>query len=243
MGVHPPRTTSETIHDQHRTLLHRLAEQTAAVTAGYPGADLEALVAFLKGEVLDHAIGDERHLYPLVEPLLKAYGRATATMSADHEVIAEYVRQIEQTARTLRTAGPDRQGTGRSDLLRLLTELGAVLRVHMEKEERIYLPLFEKYVPDEGQRRVLNRMHEGREGHREPAMRSSIDVRWIAPHRRPVLLCELFEALAPGEAVMLVDDRDPGALCTECQIARAGQLVWEYLEKGPPVWRVRISKV
>jgi uncharacterized protein (DUF2249 family) len=42
---------------------------------------------------------------------------------------------------------------------------------------------------------------------------------------------------------MLIDDRDPKALCTQCETARVGQLTWECIEQGPPVWRVRIGKI
>lgn len=85
----------------------------------------------------------------------------------------------------------------------------------------IYGALFEHYVSDEGQRRTLDRMDGSEDAHAATWVHT-LDVRWIVPHRRSRLLCEAFAALVPGEAVLLLDDRDPTTLCTECETARMG---------------------
>lgn len=52
--------------------------------------------AFLKHNLLPRAIGEEQHLYPVVDGLVKAHGQATATMRVDHECIAAYIRHFAQ---------------------------------------------------------------------------------------------------------------------------------------------------
>jgi hypothetical protein len=37
--------------------------------------------------------------------------------------------------------------------------LEVIVQVHLEKEERIYVPLFEEYLSEEEQQRVLDGMH------------------------------------------------------------------------------------
>ncbi len=71
---------------------------------------------------------------------------------------------------------------------------------------------------------------------------STIDVRVIPPRERHPLLFERFDALASGETYELVNDHDPKPLYYQFQAERPGELVWEYLEEGPEVWRVRIGK-
>lgn len=73
-------------------------------------------------------------------------------------------------------------------------------------------------------------------------VQSPIDVRTIPPRDRHPLLFERFDALASGESYELVNDHDPKPLYYQFQAERPGQLVWEYLEEGPEVWRVRIGK-
>ncbi len=62
------------------------------------------------------------------------------------------------------------------------------------------------------------------------------------PQRHP-LIFQTFESLAPGEAFLLVNDHDPKPLYYQFQAERAGTFSWDYVERGPEVWRVRIGKV
>ncbi|MFQ5795547.1 MAG: hemerythrin domain-containing protein [Candidatus Bipolaricaulia bacterium] len=150
---------SEAIRNHHRELMSTLTAQVTALVEGRPEADPQILAAFLKGDLLPHALGEEQHLYPAVEPLVKAHGQATATMSVDHEFIQNYIRQIEETTQALRTAGADERSGLEGHLQRLAMQLEAVLQLHLEKEERVYLPLFEQYLSEEEQRHVLDEWH------------------------------------------------------------------------------------
>lgn len=150
----------EAFRHHHRALLERLERYVAALQG--PDVDSRAgeLVAFLQQELLPHARGEERHLYPAVEPLLHQTRRATATMSVDHEALEGYVWRVAQAAEQLRMAPATQRPEAQKQLQRLALELAAVLRLHTEKEERVYLPLVEQYLTDEDQRRLLQAMHE-----------------------------------------------------------------------------------
>lgn len=69
-----------------------------------------------------------------------------------------------------------------------------------------------------------------------------IDVREIAPRERHPLIFQTLDELAAGDAFELVNDHDPKPLYYQFMAERPGQLDWDYLEEGPEVWRVRISK-
>ena len=69
-----------------------------------------------------------------------------------------------------------------------------------------------------------------------------IDVRRVAPAQRHPLIFDTFAGLAPGAAFVLVNDHDPKPLYYQFAAEHAGEFVWEYLEKGPIDWRVRIGK-
>jgi len=231
---------TEAIRNHHRELANTLAAQVAALVESRPDADPQAMATFLSNELLPHAIGEERHLYPVVEPLVKAHGRATTTMSVDHEFIEEYIRQIGQTVQALQRAGQDQRPALETQLQRLALQLEAVLQVHLEKEERVYLPLFEQYLSEEEQQRVLDGMHAAYE---EPATDPKIvDVRQVPPPQRHPLIFHTFDSLGAGEAFVLVNDHDPKPLYYQFAFEREGEFTWEYLEQGPAVWRVRIGK-
>lgn len=147
------------IRDHHRELLETLTTQVAALVEERPDADPAALADFLQHELLPHAVGEEAHLYPAVEPLVKAHGRATATMSVDHEFIENYIRQIREVVEVLQRAGAEERPRLQRRLRHLALQLEALLRLHLEKEERIYLPLFEEHLSEGEQQRVLDGMH------------------------------------------------------------------------------------
>jgi hemerythrin-like domain-containing protein len=154
-------TVSEAIHNHHQELASSLHSYAAAIGDGTAAGDPQALVAFLQGDLLPHAAGEEAYLYPAIDPLVKEYGRPTATMMVDHEHIKAYIAQIEATAQTLATATPDARAAQVAALQRLCCQLEAILLVHLDKEERVYLPLFEAHLSPEVQQRILDGMHEG----------------------------------------------------------------------------------
>ena len=71
----------------------------------------------------------------------------------------------------------------------------------------------------------------------------TLDVRVIPPREKYPTIFQTFTALAPGESFVLVNDHDPKPLRYQFEYEHTGQFGWEYLEEGPQVWRVAISKV
>ena len=70
----------------------------------------------------------------------------------------------------------------------------------------------------------------------------TLDVRVIPPREKHPTIFSTFSALAPGESFVLVNDHDPKPLRYQFDYEHAGQFGWEYLEEGPAVWRVEISR-
>ncbi|HET7804301.1 MAG TPA: DUF2249 domain-containing protein [Pseudolabrys sp.] len=71
---------------------------------------------------------------------------------------------------------------------------------------------------------------------------TTIDVRPMIPRERHPLIFNTFEKLDPSHAFILVNDHDPKPLYYQFQAEHQGKFGWNYLEKGPEVWRVVISR-
>ena len=72
---------------------------------------------------------------------------------------------------------------------------------------------------------------------------NELDVR---QHRKPDKHPAIFATYADlpvGGSFVLVNNHDPKHLHEEFEADHAGSYGWEYVEKGPTVWRIRISKV
>lgn len=234
-------TTSEAIAAHHRELTEKLAAEVARVENGQ--SDGAGLVAYLNDELLPHAAGEESHLYPRVDDLVKQYGSATATMRVDHEEIGRLAREIESGTQALKVAGNESERTERrAQLTRLGIQLEGILSLHARKEEVVYLPLFERYLSVEEQQRLLDAMHEHADQVAKPSDEKVLDVRTLPPAQRHSQIFQTFDDLHTGEAFVLVNDHDPKPLYYQLSAERAGQLRWEYLEQGPEDWQVRIGK-
>lgn len=70
-----------------------------------------------------------------------------------------------------------------------------------------------------------------------------LDVRPIPPRFKHSTIFATFDALGVGESFTLVNDHDPVPLRYQFDFERSGKVGWEYLEQGPDLWRVRISRL
>lgn len=70
-----------------------------------------------------------------------------------------------------------------------------------------------------------------------------LDLRAVPrPERHPMIFAK-FDALPVGTSLRLLNDHDPIPLHRQFETLRAGQALWEYIERGPELFRIRIRRV
>lgn len=69
-----------------------------------------------------------------------------------------------------------------------------------------------------------------------------LDVRSLPPAERHPLIFEKFDALAPGESFVLVNDHEPRPLYYQFRAERSGTFLWLPSLEGPKEWRIEILK-
>jgi uncharacterized protein (DUF2249 family)/hemerythrin-like domain-containing protein len=75
-----------------------------------------------------------------------------------------------------------------------------------------------------------------------PGTTRELDLRRLPPEMRHGLVFQCFDALKTGEALLIVNDHDPHPLLQQFRFARPGESGYEYLERGPTDWKVRIDR-
>ena len=75
-----------------------------------------------------------------------------------------------------------------------------------------------------------------------PTKTIELDVRVIPPRDKHPTIFRTFDALANGDAMVIVNDHDPRPLKYQFSAERAGLFDWDYEAEGPDVWRVRIGR-
>jgi hemerythrin-like domain-containing protein len=120
-------TTIETLGIQHRTVLAHLNEFEAG-TPGRPA--LEALHAFLAGEVDEHFGLEEEALFPVLARHPQLAVGPLAVMEVEHR---EFRALVGELAAALDADDPRAPAVARA--------IGVLLRAHIDKEDRVLFPL------------------------------------------------------------------------------------------------------
>ncbi len=70
----------------------------------------------------------------------------------------------------------------------------------------------------------------------------TLDVTQIEPRFKHPSIFDMFDSLAEGSAFIINNDHDPKPLYYQLLAERGQTFMWEYLENGPEVWKVKIDK-
>ena len=76
-----------------------------------------------------------------------------------------------------------------------------------------------------------------------PSAGDVLDVRPLPAPGRHELIFRRLDELVSGAAITLVNDHDPKPLHYQLEATRPGYFTWDYIEKGPDAWRVRIARI
>jgi len=70
----------------------------------------------------------------------------------------------------------------------------------------------------------------------------TIDLRDIPHQQRHTLIFMTYDHLVPDEGFVIINDHDPAPLRRQFEMLYGDNFDWKYLEQGPQVWRVCISR-
>jgi iron-sulfur cluster repair protein YtfE (RIC family) len=134
------------LRDEHRALLP-LVEELRATADSVGEVPLDALqksvdesYEFLTHELIPHAQAEDRVLYPIVKQI-QGSPHATATMWRDHLEVERFTLELVTLREHVKAKKLDAKVA--RELRRVLYGLYAIIKLHLAKEEEIYLPLLE----------------------------------------------------------------------------------------------------
>ena len=218
------------------------------------------LVDYARREILPHARAEEQALYPPAAALPQG-GLLVDGMLAEHVALSALVDEITQadgrTVSLLRAAAAARA-------------LAALFASHLDKENNLILPLL--VATDVSLTQLLAGMHEllgvgdreaqasggcgcggcgcGGDGNGSAAAAAApvlsvdtrLDVRDVPHGQRHALVLSTVDALAPGQAVVLVASHAPRPVLAEIDDRFGGRIQAQWLQSGPDVWQVRLER-
>jgi uncharacterized protein (DUF2249 family) len=248
----------EAVRRHHAELVGRLAAHTEALLAGAARADARdfvraraALVRFCSEELLPHAAAEERSLYP-------AAARSDRLRLLVDAMVAEH-RVLEQLAGEVGRARQSARAAAAGEALRVLFE------THVAKEDDLVLPALAA-DPGVSLAAILTGLHallgeaeqlrDGRGTGGAPAAAGHscgcgghddadvpvLDVRTVPHAIRHATVLGAFDAVPRGASLLLVAPHDPRPLLGELTARTGGALAVDYEERGPGVWRLRLTR-
>jgi uncharacterized protein (DUF2249 family) len=227
-------TTSDdrpiTLSEEHGLLLRQVAvraEELLAVTAtgGWPARELQALLTYMRVEVLRQAADEERLLFPSY-----AASAALERLGRDHTV-------LHLLTEMLATAATDEGPHIPADLAVTTRDLLAHLERHLGSEEAV---LAANDTDDEapGTTVLTHRPHvwfglsEG----------GVIDLDALPAAQVVDAVVDRLVRLRSGERFELHSSSDPYAVWQRMNRVCPGDYGFDYLQEGPDRWRVRITR-
>jgi len=147
---------TEPIREEHRQLLPRLESlrEAADVVGTAPPAASETkvreAVGFLQRDLIPYARVEGSVLVPVMGRLLGSI-ESTRTLTLDRMEVGRMTKQLEQAA-------------GRKDapmIRRLLYGLYHVIRLHLAKQEQVYLPILDDRLTSAEADELMDRMRAG----------------------------------------------------------------------------------
>lgn len=75
------------------------------------------------------------------------------------------------------------------------------------------------------------------------SVEEEVDLRPIPRPERHPLIFRRFDGLPVGDGFVLINDHDPVPLNRQLEGMRPGQLSWEYIVRGPDLFRIRVRRI
>lgn len=144
---------TEPIRVEHKGLLPHIeqlrqtADAVGVVSDDELANQVHENVHFLRHHLVPHAMAEDEVLYPAIAALMGA-PEATRTMSRDHVAVVKLTERLEAL-----------HGSNDYNALReVLYGLYALVRVHFDKEEEIYLPLLDERLSESESKELFAKM-------------------------------------------------------------------------------------
>ena len=268
----PNGAVIDQIRAHHHELARQLHEHTWAVLAaaeqgGDCAAPRDTLREWYRSDLMPHVVAEEQALYSAGTDL-DATRLLVCGMLAEHRTLVSLVADLALTEKPLETALIAASAEvlfsahleKENDLLLpALDAAGLDLGVLLDGMHEI-LGAATAHSAEDG-----CGCNCGHAGHGEPvpvAIKTApdfeplsgpslaagvdatgeLDVRTLPHGQRHEIIFSRLDALAPGQALVIVNDHDPKPLRYQTEALWPGRFTWTYREAGPQVWRLAIAR-
>jgi hemerythrin-like domain-containing protein len=156
----------DAIREHHKGIAAELKSLEAGLEGLSPERvgeeELRHILHFLLEDLLPHAAGEERALYPPAEELIRKYGRAVAPYELEHRTLEGLLDEFKGAAEKLLEGklSAEERASATQSLKASGRQIAFLVSSHLRKEEEFIVPLLESYLPPEEQAEIVRQMHQ-----------------------------------------------------------------------------------
>jgi uncharacterized protein (DUF2249 family) len=250
-------TVIEAIRAHHAELAEQLQARINAVVkaarTGECGRERDVLHEWYRTELMPHIVAEEQALYGPASAQ-DATRLLIRGMLAEHRFLVSLIADLALASDPFHVAST-------------AVASQAVFSVHLSKENDLLLPALDQAGLNlvtmlDGMHEVLGHREDTRNdgcgcgcdhdagpvqvmtlqvNSRPAEINADLDVRALPHGQRHEIIFARLDALAPGEALVIVNDHDPKPLRYQTAAMWPDRFEWTYRQSGPEVWRVAIS--
>lgn len=202
---------------------------------------------------------EENMLFPELEKVgIPREEGPIGVMLTEHKIGRDYLRILREGVESYKT---NPSASAVKKIVESIKGYIDLLEQHIYKENNVLFMMAEMHLTEKVQRELFDKFEEfelkeiGPGKHEEfhemlKEVKNDLfgdakilDVREIPPVQRHGFILEEFDKLSPSKSFILVNDHDPKPLYYQFQNEKAGKFEWEYINVGPTIWSVRITKI
>jgi len=264
----PNEAAIDAIRAHHAQLAEQLHVHTnAVVTAartGECGRERDALHAWYRTELMPHVVAEEHALYGPVSEL-DATRLLISGMLAEHRFLVSLIAdlaltsdpfQVATTAAAAQAVFAVHLSKENDLLLPALDQAGLNLPAILDGMHEILGHPHDGAAHDgcgcgcdhdageaqDAPLQISTRPEELPMSTQPEEAAGDLDVRTLPHGQRHEIIFARLDQLQPGQALVIVNDHDPKPLRYQTAAMWPDRFVWSYLQSGPQVWRVAISR-
>ncbi len=243
-----------TLMEEHKVIVNSLKELSFFLerlkgvrSFAELGADGEKLkdIAHHLVEAESHHQREEDALFPGLEK--HDITEPPQIMKMDHVEFRKRKRELYQIAQNPRNTD---FFAFKSKVIELGEYIARELESHIFKEDNILYQIALQVLTPEDWEKVKKECDKigyccftPEDQKKEERKMVELDLRSILPFERHELIFQKWDGLIPGETLQITNDHDPKPLRYQFEAEYKDQFEWEYVQKGPKDWIVRIKRI
>ena len=196
---------------------------------------------FIERVVKKHFLKEEEILFPLLSKMPGMGEGPLKMLYLEHEEFRSNNQKFQEFVDRLR----DKEDLKayRSDIVEKGRAIILILREHIEKEDKVLLPMAERFLGESVLLEAMEKMSISASFFDAHETFLVLDVRELRTDNVDSIVKMTFDEMPVGNEMRIIDDKSSSSIHDRLESDRAGHYAWHDEKRGPDTWVSSVRKV